>query len=206
MKSFHTFDPDGSKKRLQNITKSGESNIANLNLNEIMHNKGKDHQQTLNGTMDDIAAENSNEPHQTQEEFRAMTQEEYYQMKKEQLEDIYLGTEIIYEEDMENHEFSTLQTCQSAQRLILPAQFNNMNFEGNTTQSLSPKKRSSKPIVSPESRKSWQITNPLEQHASGKNPHQKKEGAADKGGSGNLTTVSRINNLRKKYSIDAAIQ
>lgn len=29
-------------------------------------------------------------------------------MKKEQLEDIYLGTEIIYEEDMENHEFSTL--------------------------------------------------------------------------------------------------
>lgn len=33
---------------------------------------------------------------------------------------------------MENHEFSTLQTCQSATRLILPNQFNNMNFEGNT--------------------------------------------------------------------------
>jgi len=61
-----------------------------------------------------------------------MTQEEYYQMKKEQIEDIYLGTEIIYEEDQENHEFSTLQTCQSATRLILPNQFNNMKFEGET--------------------------------------------------------------------------
>ena len=27
-----------------------------------------------------------------------LTQEEYYRMKKEQLEDIYQGTEIIYEE------------------------------------------------------------------------------------------------------------
>ena len=70
--------------------------------------------------------------HNTQEENRQMTQEEYYQMKKEQIEDIYLGTEIIYEEDQENHEFSTLQTCQSATRLILPNQFNNMKFEGET--------------------------------------------------------------------------
>jgi hypothetical protein len=70
--------------------------------------------------MDDIAAENSGTDNPGQDDIRVMTQEEYYQMKKEQLEDIYLGTEIIYEEDMENHEFSTLQTCQSAQRLILP--------------------------------------------------------------------------------------
>ena len=63
---------------------------------------------------------------------------------------------------MENHEFSTLQTCQSATRLILPNQFNNMNFEGNTNQSLSPMKRSSKGMMSPDSRKSWQIANSLE--------------------------------------------
>ena len=134
--------------------------------------------------------------------MRVMTQEEYYQMKKEQIEDIYLGTEIIYEEDMENHEFSTLQTCQSATRLILPNQFNNMNFEGNTTQSVSPMKRSSKGMVSPDSRKSWQITNSLEKQATGTRTSQKVEHSGAREGASNPTAVSRINNLRKKYSVD----
>ena len=31
-----------------------------------------------------------------------MTQEEYFQMKKEQIEVIYQGNEIIYEEDVEH--------------------------------------------------------------------------------------------------------
>ena len=37
--------------------------------------------------------------------MKQMTQEEYFQMKKEQIEDIYQGTEIIYEEpDVEHRE------------------------------------------------------------------------------------------------------
>ena len=42
-----------------------------------------------------------------------MTEDEYYKLKKEQIENNYLGTEIIYEEE-ENHGMSTLQSCPSA--------------------------------------------------------------------------------------------
>lgn len=39
LKTFHTFDPDGSQKRLQNMSNqskiSGDSNHSNLNLNDL---------------------------------------------------------------------------------------------------------------------------------------------------------------------------
>ena len=40
LKSFHTFDPEGSQKRLQNLSNqskvSADSNYMNINLNEIV--------------------------------------------------------------------------------------------------------------------------------------------------------------------------
>lgn len=42
LKSFHTFDPEGSQKRLQNLSNqskvSADSNYMNINLNDIVHN------------------------------------------------------------------------------------------------------------------------------------------------------------------------
>lgn len=86
LKSFHTFDPEGSQKRLQNLSNqskaSADSNYMNINLNDIVQNDDAD-QQALDGTLDDVAAENTIPDQNNQEDMRVMTQEEYYQMKKE---------------------------------------------------------------------------------------------------------------------------
>lgn len=57
-------------------------------------------------------------------------------------------------------------------------------------------------MMSPDSRKSWQIANSLEKQATGTKTSQKIDSSGAKESASNQSAVSRINNLRKKYSVD----